>query len=119
MYVFNVLAMYIMDTVKRVLGSEQEEGANITANSLHPGSIVTNLFRYNGFIRGLCNTVGKFVLKDVKQGAATTCYVALHPQVQGISGEYFSDSNLAKTTAQGKDMDMAKKLWDFSVNLIK
>lgn len=48
-----LLAMYIMDTV--IMGawfSEQEEGANITANSLHPGSIVTNLFRYNGVIRG-------------------------------------------------------------------
>ncbi|XP_044469049.1 short-chain dehydrogenase TIC 32, chloroplastic-like [Mangifera indica] len=97
----------------------KEEGVNITANSLHPGSIVTNLFRYNGFIRGICNTVGKYVLKDVKQGAATTCYVALHPQVQGISGEYFSDSNLAKTTAQGRDADMAKKLWNFSMDLTK
>lgn len=31
---------------------EQEEEVNITTNSLHPGSIVTNLFRYNGIIRG-------------------------------------------------------------------
>lgn len=48
-----LLATCIMDTV--MVGacfSEQEEGVNITANSLHPGSIVTNLFRYNGFIRG-------------------------------------------------------------------
>ncbi|KDO51988.1 hypothetical protein CISIN_1g021391mg [Citrus sinensis] len=30
----------------------KEDGVNITANSLHPGSIVTNLFRYNGILRG-------------------------------------------------------------------
>jgi len=53
------------------------------------------------------------------QGAATTCYVALHPQVKGISGNYFSDSNVAKPTTQGTDADLAKKLWDFSLNLIK
>ncbi|XP_044504610.1 short-chain dehydrogenase TIC 32, chloroplastic-like [Mangifera indica] len=101
------------------LAKQLKEGANITANSLHPGPIATNLARYNRVMRGFCSTVGEYVLKDVKQGAATTCYVALHPQVQGISGEYFSDSNLAKTSAQGKDADLAKKLWDFSMNLIK
>jgi len=53
------------------------------------------------------------------QGAATTCYVALNPQVKGISGKYFSDSNVAKTTSQGTDADLAKKLWDFSLNLTK
>ncbi|CAK9156626.1 unnamed protein product, partial [Ilex paraguariensis] len=51
-------------------------------------------------------------------GAATTCYVALHPQVKGISGEYFSDSNVAKTvTSHAKDAELAKKLWDFSASL--
>ncbi|KHN12152.1 Short-chain dehydrogenase TIC 32, chloroplastic [Glycine soja] len=52
-------------------------------------------------------------------GAATTCYVALHPQVKEISGKYFSASNVAKTTSQGTDADLAKKLWDFSMNLTK
>lgn len=31
---------------------EQEEGVNITANSLHPGSITTNLFRHSNLING-------------------------------------------------------------------
>ncbi|KAL9412289.1 hypothetical protein AB3S75_045837 [Citrus x aurantiifolia] len=97
----------------------KEDGVNITANSLHPGSIVTNLFRYNGILRGFCNTVGKLVLKNIPQGAATTCYVALHPQVQGVSGEYFSDSSIYKPNSQGQNMELAKKLWDFSMNLVK
>lgn len=51
------------------------------------------------------------------QGAATECYVALHPQVKGVSGEYFMDSNKADPTLQAKDAELAKKLWDFSVSL--
>jgi WW domain-containing oxidoreductase len=39
--------------------------------------------------------------------------------VKGISGEYFSDNNVAKRESQGRDADLAKKLWDFSMNLIK
>ena len=33
-----------------VLLLKQEQGVNITANSLHPGSIMTNLLRYHSFI---------------------------------------------------------------------
>ncbi|XP_016505838.1 short-chain dehydrogenase TIC 32, chloroplastic [Nicotiana tabacum] len=97
----------------------KEDGAEITANSLHPGMITTNLFRHMGVFDGLVSNLGKLVLKNVQQGASTTCYLALHPQVKGVSGEYFLDNNLATTTAKAKDMDLAKRLWDFSMELVK
>ncbi|KAG5558620.1 hypothetical protein RHGRI_008533 [Rhododendron griersonianum] len=97
----------------------KEDGAEITANSLHPGPVTTNLFRHHSFVEGLVSKLGSYVLKNVQQGAATTCYVALHPQVKGITGEYFADSNLAKASKRGTDVNLAKKLWDFSMNLVK
>ncbi|XP_060207066.1 short-chain dehydrogenase TIC 32, chloroplastic-like [Lycium barbarum] len=97
----------------------KEEGVEITANSLHPGAINTNLLRHQNLVEGIVNWIGKYFIKDIPQGAATTCYVALHPQVKGISGEYFSDSNIAAPTSQAKDVELAKKLWDFSLNLTK
>lgn len=95
----------------------KEEGVEITANSLHPGSIATNLTRYHGFIDGVISWVGKYVLKTIPQGAATTCYVALHPQVKGVSGEYFCDSNIGSRSSLATDAELAKKLWDFSLKL--
>ncbi|XP_062149767.1 short-chain dehydrogenase TIC 32, chloroplastic-like [Alnus glutinosa] len=97
----------------------KEDGVDITANSLHPGAISTNLFRHNNIVNSLVHSLGRFVLKNVQQGAATTCYVALHPQVKGVSGEFFSDSNLSKANSHGRNMELAKKLWDFSMNLIR
>ncbi|KAL8170419.1 hypothetical protein V2J09_022223, partial [Rumex salicifolius] len=96
----------------------KEEGVNVTANSLHPGTIATNLFRHNSFVNGAVERIGKLVLKSIPQGAATTCYVALHPELNGVSGSYFSNSNLAKPTPMSQDSDLGKKLWDFSLNLI-
>ncbi|KAH7513911.1 hypothetical protein FEM48_Zijuj11G0033100 [Ziziphus jujuba var. spinosa] len=93
------------------------EGVDITANALHPGAIVTNLLRHHGFFNVIANMFGKFVLKNVQQGAATQCYVALNPQVKGVSGEYFMDSNKANPSNLAKDAELAKKLWDFSLNL--
>ncbi|XP_047080491.1 short-chain dehydrogenase TIC 32, chloroplastic-like isoform X2 [Lolium rigidum] len=95
----------------------KEEGVNITANSLHPGCIITNLLRYHGIIDVLTRTLGKLVLKNPNQGAATTCYVALYPGAKGESGKYFSDSNVYEASEKARDMELAKKLWDFSVEL--
>ncbi|KAG5589411.1 hypothetical protein H5410_039925 [Solanum commersonii] len=99
----------------------KEEGVNITANSVHPGPIATNIMRYDNILHGIVNWIGRYVLKNIEQGASTTCYVALHPQVKGVSGEYFSDNNIATntTTSLAKDSDLAKKLWEFSLDLTK
>nr|URX65644.1 putative short-chain dehydrogenase [Euphorbia peplus] len=96
----------------------KDDGVNITANSLHPGLIATNLFNHMKILNGIVNAFGKMLIKNVPQGAAATCYAALHPQMKGISGEYLSDSNLGKATAQGTNPELAKKLWDFSMKLV-
>ncbi|KAK7270869.1 hypothetical protein RJT34_26360 [Clitoria ternatea] len=101
----------------------KEEEVDITANSLHPGAIITNI--HKNLVTGrfpfqdVLFSLARFMCKNVQQGAATTCYVALHPEVKGISGEYFADSNLSKANSQGRDIGLAEKLWDFSINLIK
>ncbi|XP_065862943.1 short-chain dehydrogenase TIC 32, chloroplastic-like [Euphorbia lathyris] len=94
----------------------KEDGVNITANSLHPGAIGTNITRHH-CILGSAAILGKFVVKNQKQGAATTCYVALHPQVKGISGRYFADSNLSKPSSLARDAELGTKLWDFSFTM--
>ncbi|KAK6250609.1 hypothetical protein SCA6_004614 [Theobroma cacao] len=67
---------------------------------------------------GLVGLFGKYVIKNVEQGAATTCYVALHPQVKGRTGLYFADCNVAETSVQANDSELAWKLWDFSLSLV-
>ncbi|KAF3432960.1 hypothetical protein FNV43_RR24062 [Rhamnella rubrinervis] len=121
---YNSLYAYGQSKLANVLHANElarqlkEEGVKLTANSLHPGAIATNLFRYNSFFNGLATILGKYVLKNVQQGAATTCYVALHPQVKGVSGHYFADSNIAEASTRANDAKLARKLWDFSLDLI-
>lgn len=120
---YNTMGAYGQSKLSNILHAKEltrrlkEEGVNITANSLHPGSIVTNLLRHRSIVDSLMKTVGRLVLKNVQQGAATTCYVALNPHVKGVSGEYFMDSNVANTASHGKDAELAKKLWEFSLSL--
>lgn len=51
------------------------------------------------------------------QGAATTCYVALHPQVEGVSGKYFADCNLSQPSSLARDPELAKKTVGFQLEL--
>ncbi|XP_050378721.1 short-chain dehydrogenase TIC 32, chloroplastic-like isoform X1 [Argentina anserina] len=105
----------------RRLKIKQEEGVEITANSLHPGEICTNLVRsiHSCFQYDLLGSLvyNRILLKWIMQGAATTCFVSLHPQVKGVTGEYFSGCNIIEPSSQAKDEDMAKKLWEFSLSL--
>ncbi|XP_057952838.1 short-chain dehydrogenase TIC 32, chloroplastic-like isoform X3 [Malania oleifera] len=94
----------------------EEDGAEVTANSLHPGIVSTNINQSKSLFSG--NYYILF-LRMLFKGAATTCYLALNPQVKGVSGEYFENCNSAKTSAQARDAELAKKLWDFSTNLVK
>ena len=57
--------------------------------------------------------------KPVFQGAATTCYVGLNPQLRGVTGKYFADCNEEKTSKLAKSDELAKQFWDFSEELIK
>ncbi|KAF3665212.1 Short-chain dehydrogenase TIC 32, chloroplastic [Capsicum annuum] len=121
---YNGLSAYGQSKLANVLHANElakhlkGEGMEITANSVHPGAIASNLFRQHSIISGIVNVIGKHVMKNVQQGAATTCYVALHTDVKGVSGKYFADCNTAETSPQANDAELAKRLWDFTMSLV-
>ena len=87
-----------------------------TSNSLHPGYIRTNLTRYlpGGDDEDAIPGAG---MKSIPQGAATTCYVGAHPELQGVTGYYFADCNPALPNANMQDDAMAARLWAVSEKL--
>ncbi|XP_049361093.1 short-chain dehydrogenase TIC 32 B, chloroplastic-like [Solanum verrucosum] len=96
----------------------QEEGENITVNSVHPGLIMTPLMRHSALLMRIFRAFTCILWKNVPQGAATTCYVALHPSLKGLTGKYYYDCNEYKPSKLARDEALAKNLWDFSNNLV-
>ncbi|XP_074588738.1 short-chain dehydrogenase TIC 32 B, chloroplastic-like [Curcuma longa] len=94
------------------------EGANVTANSVHPGLVRTNLGKHSPVFMTVLRTVTCVLWKNIPQGAATSCYVAVHPNLKGVSGKYFADSNEEKPSDMARNAELAKKLWDFSEQLV-
>ncbi|XP_057438439.1 short-chain dehydrogenase TIC 32 B, chloroplastic-like [Lotus japonicus] len=96
----------------------KEEGVNITANSVHPGVIMTPLMRHSSYLMHFLKVFTFYIWKNVPQGAATTCYAALHPSMEGVTGKYFVDCNEFKPSSFARNKILARKLWDFSNKLI-
>lgn len=91
----------------------EEEGECVTVNSLHPGTIMTKLARQSLVLTMVHPFTGYF-WKSISQGAATGCFLALHPFAKGVSGKYFSNCNESKPSGYASDPKLAKLLWDFS-----
>lgn len=91
----------------------QEEGACITVNALHPGAILTKLQRHTQILAKI-HRFTTFFWKTIPQGAATQCFLAVHPHVKGVSGKYFSNCNESKPSGYVNDPKLATALWEVS-----
>jgi NAD(P)-dependent dehydrogenase (short-subunit alcohol dehydrogenase family) len=96
--------------------SRRLAGSGITANSLHPGVIKTNLGRHLP-PRDDAEDETSIYDKSIPQGAATQCYVAAHPTPAPISGQYFVDCNPAVGSPYLYDEGLARELWSVSEKL--
>jgi NAD(P)-dependent dehydrogenase (short-subunit alcohol dehydrogenase family) len=97
-------------------------GTKRTANAVHPGVIHTNRGR-NMKLPSAVGTLfygigGALVLKSISEGAATECFVAVHPLAALASGMYFSNCNPAKPRADAEDPTLARRLWDTSEQIV-
>lgn len=90
-------------------------GSNTSCNALHPGVIRTNLGRdAGGLLSSVLMKLASVVERSIPQGAATQCYLASSPDVEGVSGQYFADCNIAKPSRYAGDEALAKRLWQVS-----
>jgi WW domain-containing oxidoreductase len=98
--------------------SRRFAGTTKTSNAVHPGVIATNLSRHmSPAVRMLQPIANAIALKDVHQGAATQCFVATHPSLDGVTGEYFADCNVARSSRHSRDDAMGERLWTVTEEL--
>jgi NAD(P)-dependent dehydrogenase (short-subunit alcohol dehydrogenase family) len=96
------------------------EGTQVTANALHPGFVATGFGHNNGgLMRTGINLVQKIVAKRPEQGAETSIYLASSPEVEGVTGKYFSDKREIKSSAASYDVNAARRLWELSEQMVR
>ncbi|MFM9919597.1 SDR family NAD(P)-dependent oxidoreductase [Lacisediminihabitans sp. H27-G8] len=96
----------------------------IAVNAVMPGAIATGLQKHTG---GLKTPPER--RKTVEQGASTSIFAAISPQLEGVSGRYFENNNEAEVVYDGNgwssgvayyalDNDNANRLWELALTYI-
>jgi WW domain-containing oxidoreductase len=92
----------------------------IAVNSLHPGAARGTSLRKDLLLplRVVRSTVQRF-MKPVGQRAATGALLAASPCAAGITGEYWSDCQVAVGNPLLNDSELAKRLWQVSMQIVE
>nr|XP_057913018.1 retinol dehydrogenase 12 isoform X1 [Doryrhamphus excisus] len=93
------------------------KGCNVTVNSVHPGTVNSDLTRHSTLMMILFSCFSIF-LKTPREGAQTSVYCAVAEELHSISGKHFSDCAPAFVAPQGRSEETARRLWDASCELL-
>jgi len=89
--------------------SRKLEGTGVTVNAVHPGVVNTNLGRdQSKFSQWFARTF----FKSPEEGAKTSIYLASSPDVEGITGKYFINSEPRQSSEESYNLENAEKLWN-------
>lgn len=84
------------------------KGTGVTTYSLHPGVVATNVWRA---VPWPIDRLMKYFMISDEEGAATTLYCALSPDVAGQSGLFYEECKLREPAPLAKDTELAARLW--------
>ena len=97
--------------------SQVLENENITVNCLHPGVVGTGFGQNNGMFSKILFNLSKPFMRSSEKGAETSIYLCSSPDVSDVSGQYFYNCKIAKTTSWANNQEDADRLWDLSKEL--
>jgi retinol dehydrogenase 14 len=91
----------------------------VAANTVHPG-VVSTAFGTEDPARTqrLLVPFLRPFMKTAAQGAATSIHVASAPELEGVTGHYFTNSRPTRSAQRSHDNATAARLWRMSANLV-
>jgi NAD(P)-dependent dehydrogenase (short-subunit alcohol dehydrogenase family) len=95
------------------------EGSGVTANSLDPGLVSTNIFlKERTLPKRILGPPMNLLFLSPRKGARTSVYLAASPEVEGVSGKYFVRCRERPSSRASYDRETAIRLWNESERLI-
>ena len=94
--------------------ARQLESSSVSAVSLHPGAIASNIYKKQpGFVQWLAKV---FFTTPVK-AAQVLVYAADSAELEGVSGVYLHKTKVSKEDAVARDLQSLQKLWQQTLPL--
>jgi len=97
--------------------SRRIAGSGVTSNALHPGAVASGFGLNNTGLLKLGMKLARPFLISEEDGARNSIFLASSPEVEGVSGEYFVKNRPKKPPRNGRDPEVARRLWEVSARL--
>jgi len=94
------------------------EGSGVTVNCVHPGVVRTNFGRDDmGSLMRLLTPLVRPFMRTPEQGADTPVWLASSPEVEGVTGRYFTRRQDKRSSRRSYETELARRLWRVSEEL--
>jgi NAD(P)-dependent dehydrogenase (short-subunit alcohol dehydrogenase family) len=97
--------------------AERLEGTGVTATCMHPGAVNTRFGTDNRGPMTILFRAFKPFMRTPEQGADTVIWLASSPEVEGLSGRYYSDRKPLEPKKIANDPAARRRLWEESERL--
>lgn len=94
------------------------QGSGVRCNSVHPGVVASHFGLGRPGIISLFYRVSRPFIRSAEKGAETVLFLATSPQVGEVTGRYFYNCKPGFTARAARDMDLARRLWQKSEELV-
>ena len=97
-------------------------GSGVTANALHPGMIRTQIGK-DGDLRGIAGLLWPLLQRlngrPIEEASRMPVHLATAPELEGVTGKYFTTGRAAEPSALAQDDAAAARLWEMSERLVQ
>jgi NAD(P)-dependent dehydrogenase (short-subunit alcohol dehydrogenase family) len=97
--------------------ARRAEGTGVTVNALSPGIVASNFGMNNRGLFPLVKPLIDLFAVSNERGAETSVYLACSPEVEGVSGKYFTRCKARRSSASSYDRGAATQLWAISAQM--
>lgn len=119
---YGISKLYIIWIMRHFVSEAKKADINkVTFNTVHPASAMSNLGRESTKALGakIIYFLWRPIMKTTAQGAASSIYAAISPELEGVTGKYYGLKGEEKPSDKYYSKENEQKIWDYSMNVIK
>ncbi|XP_074848494.1 E3 SUMO-protein ligase ZBED1 isoform X3 [Carettochelys insculpta] len=96
------------------------DGSHVTANVVDPGVVNTELYKNVCWATKVVKWMTAWLLfKTPEEGASTSIYAAVSPELEGVGGIYLYNEQRTKSADVSYDEELQQKLWTESCKMCR
>ena len=120
---YSLVAAYSRSKLANILFTDELArrlaGKGVTANSLHPGVVATDIWnRVSWYFKPFVLLIKPFMI-SAERGGETIVHLATSLEVEGKSGGYYVKNRRVEPASGATDRAAAERLWTESARLLK